>query len=330
MIEDQLKDLLRTGNIGDALEKLLYAVGRQHDDIHNDLIMLSARLNANQRLYNLGMLEYEKLQRENATITSAILRYIEEAAANNFFDDTDFERMNEADEEKSVRILFIAANPIGTPRFELEKEFLAIRKIFANKRNHFDVIELFNTTLDNLFEKVKTERPDILHISGPATENHLVLHRDNDHVRSVPYHFLSAAFRMFQPYVKCLFVNTMCSKVFLKKVSMTLEAAIGSEILITDNEAIIFSTGWYTAIAQGESRKDAFNFGMKLLQEHQVGNGARQSDVPPFTMFINGVNLDPNDETPAEYEIEEPADVMDRLQYAAKHGVRDGSVSRAK
>ncbi len=330
MIEDQLKDLLKTGNIGDALEKLIFAVGRQHDEMHNELIMLSGRLNANQRLYNLGMLEYEKLQRENNIITSAILRYIEEAEANNLLADTDFDRMDEENEEENIRILFIAANPIGTPRFELEKEFLAIRRIFANKRNHFDVIELFNTTLDSLFEKVKTERPDILHISGPATENHLILHRDNDHVRSVPYHYLSAAFRMFHPYVKCLFVNTMCSKVFLKKVSMSLEAAIGSEILLADNDAIVFSTGWYSAIAQGESRKDAFNFGMKLLQEHQPSKSARQSDAPPFTMFVNGVNLDPNDETPAEYEIEEPTDVMERLQYATKHATRDGSVSRAK
>ena len=315
MIKNQLEDLVKIGKSSAAIDKLLAYVGDKDADIRNLLILRASSLNNSQRDFDGGVIDFEDLKREQNQVAKAILAAIDTAAAEGYLDTELAVEPNRGD-CKPMKILFISANPVGTGPFQFEKEFLDIRKIFSDKRACFEVIELFKTTLESLFDKVRIEKPDILHISCASTDKYLFLQKENDTCRSVPYNMLSAAFQMFQPYVKCIFVNTWCSTTFLKKVSIPLKCAIGSKTLVDDMHCIYFSTGFYTAISKGESFQKAFEFGASILAERK----AVEKNTKPmsFLMFSNGICSDSTDDTPNDFEIIEPKEISDMLDKRVK------------
>lgn len=218
MLIEQLLNLLKSGKIQETLDYLVAIVKHKDNQMYHDLILLAGRLQANQRMFNLNLIPHEDLMIESNNIFKSALDTIHTASDLGYYIGLELADIKEKNNPTdSVKILFIASNPVNTPKFQLEKEYLEIRKIFNAKRKNFEVIELFNTTLDGLFEIIRIEKPEILHISAPSNDKYLVLHRSDDTIKSVPYDFLSAAFYMFQPYVKCVFINTWCPPIFLKK-----------------------------------------------------------------------------------------------------------------
>ena len=196
----------------------------------------------------------------------------------------------------------------------LEKEY---GKRGTKKREKFEVIELFKATIDQLFEVIRMEKPDILHISAPSTDKYLILHRPDDTVRSIPYNLLSSAFTMFQPFVKCVFINTWCPTIFLKRISIPLQCAIGSKSLVDDNMSVLFSSGFYTAIYQGKNFDEAFSTGLDLLKNHKEYS-AREI---PFVLFKNGFSADSSDKTPEDFDIKEPEEIIKILKSNKKNAV---------
>ncbi len=271
-------------------------------------MLLSARFNANHSMYNQGLLTYDQLKLENNKIYHAALNYLNQVASQDYFQDMPqevIERGLARDKQKIFKILFIASNPVNTPKFELEKEYLEIRRIFNRQRDLFEVVESFHTTLDQFFNMVRIEQPDILHIAAPSNDKYLVFHRTDDTIRSVPYHYLASTFSLFQPYVKCVFVNTWCTPVFLKKISQSLQNAIGSKALVEDDMSVLFSSGFYTALSQNSSFEEAFQIGKEVVEKSEKYAGTEI----PFVMFNNGLSTDSRDDTPEEFEIEEPEDL---------------------
>jgi len=308
MLKEHLINLLKVNRIQDALEQLMSITDGYDDQTSNDLMLLSARFNANNGMYNKGLLTYDQLKLENNKIYHAALNYLNQIASQDYFHELTQEEIDSRsfiEDQKKTKILFIASNPVNTPKFELEKEYLEIRRIFTRQRDQFEVIESFHTTLDQFFNMVRIEQPDILHIAAPSNNKYLVFHRPDDTIRSVPYHFLTSAFSLFQPYVKCVFLNTWCPPVFLKKVSQSLQNAIGSNTLVDDNMSVLFSSGFYTALAQHSTYREAFEIGKEVLGKRDKYLGKEI----PFVMFQNGISTEPDDDTPEEFEIEEPEDL---------------------
>lgn len=320
MVKEKLISFITAGRVNEALERLMLITRVNDIKLYDDLIQLSARLNANNSLFNQGFLKYDELKLENNKIYSATIDYINEIGSSAYFNNItleDIELKAGAGNEEKIKILFIGSNPIDTPKFQIEKEYLEIRQIFNKKREKFEVIELFRATIDQLFEVIRLEKPDILHISAPSTDQYLILHRSDDTVRSIPYHLLSSAFTMFQPFVKCVFINTWCSPVFLKRISIPLQCAIGSKSLVDDNMSILFSSGFYTAIYQGKKFDEAFSIGLELLKNHKEYSARKI----PFVIFKNGFSGDPADKTPECFDIEEPDEITKILNNNRKNPV---------
>ena len=308
MIKDKLIKLIQVNKISEALDYLMLITKSNDKKSYNQLIALAARLNANSGLFNQGLLDYKQLKIENSKIYYASIQLIDAISSEAYFKNIqldDLKKQAEAGTEEKVKILFVASNPIGTAKFQLEKEYLEIRRIFRPKRTKFEVTELFNSTLDDLLEAVQREKPDILHIAAPSTDKYLILHRPDDTVRSVSYHILASIFILFQPYVKCVFMNTRCSSIFLKKISNALQCAIGSKNLVNDNVSVLFSSGFYTAIAEGKTFDKAFSVGVELLRKQNIAD----AEIP-FILFNCGLSNDPNDNTPEDFNFQEPEEIV--------------------
>lgn len=308
-MNEKLLSWLKTGKIQETLDYLIVIIKDKDNQMYTDLVLLASRQQANQRMFNLNLIPHENLNIESNNIFKSVLDCVNQASDLGYFEGVSWDDIEEKKNqpEDVIKILFVASNPINTPKFQIEKEYLEIRKIFSTKRKKFDITESFNTTLDGLFDVVRTEKPEILHLSAPSTDQYLVLHRQDDTIRSVMYDFLSAVFPMFQPYVKCVFINTWCSPIFLKKISIPLHRAIGGKTMVIDEASIIFSSGFYTAIAQGKKWDEAFYFGNELLS-----TWIKRNELPfemPYVCYVDGVSNEPEDTTPADFPVIEPEEI---------------------
>lgn len=302
MIKDNLTNLLKAGRNAEALERLIMITAANDQQAHDELIALLSRLNANSNRYNQNIISYEDFKQEANHINVVTLNYISQLASTDYFQNfplESFDKKNQPVAEETTKILFIASNPHGTSPFQLEKEYLSIRRIFNNKRQEFEAVESFNTTLDGLFTVIRKERPTILHIAAPSTNEFLCLHRPDDTALNVPYDLLASAFIMFQSYVKCVFINTWCCPIFLKKISVSLQCAIGGGDVIDDNMCILFSNGFYTAIAQGKTYEEAYLIGSDTIKNLPKLGKAKN----PFKFFKNGICNDPLDTTPEDFDL---------------------------
>ncbi|MFK7972706.1 MAG: hypothetical protein AB8F95_20210 [Bacteroidia bacterium] len=287
--KDQLYQLMQVGRIYESIEILSKITQKKDTDIFNDLILLGGNFQANQRLQNLKLIDAKEANIRSNEVANAVLAYISDASEAGWLDIT-VSDLNQDNDNRKVKILFVASNPEGTVIFELEKEFLEIRKVFRHKREQFEVIESFGTSYQDLFNIVREERPDILHIAAPSNNDILVLHGPDNTRNDIPYQFLAAPFSMFTPYVSCVFMNTWCSTDFLEEISHSLGTALGSQNLISDTDSILFSSGFYAALAQGADYESAFNAGKTILDQENVRDLQKKET---YTCFVHGKELDP-------------------------------------
>lgn len=299
MIIETLTNSISSGKIGDALTLMLKITKDRDDDTYKELLLLSARFNANERMFSQQLQDVKDIKIEWNSVLNAITAYVSVIENSDYVKELSLEDLETTNKGKKTKILFIASNPIGTSKFELEKEYIEIRKVFNKNRDAFEITELFGATLDQLLETVRLERPDILHIACPATDKMICLHNDDNTMRILDYPLFTSMFIMFQPYVKCLFINTWVSPIFLKKVSRYVNCAIGGTKMVMDDTAILFSTGFYTAINQGSNYTEAYLLGMELTKKYPKHT---KRDIP-YELFKAGVNHDKNDKTPDDFEV---------------------------
>lgn len=317
MIKEKIANLIAASAIEESLQYLFALTENNDSEIYNHLLLLSAQMNADKRKNSAGVISYEELKiSENANIQS-ILQCLNQITEKGYLKNETLESLSEkikakkADTDKT-KILFLASNPIGTPDFNLEKEYLEIRKIFNSKRGTFEVTEVFDTTLDDLFEATQREKPQILHISAPSTGDILDLHHEDNTRNCVPYAFLASAFLMFKNYTNCVFINTLCSAIFLKKVSKKLGYSIGFNGITYDELCITFSSGFYTALAQGKNIEEAFFIGAELLKS--ASNEMAKEGIENLLLFKNGYCLNKEDTFPESFLHEHPSEAPPKKQ----------------
>lgn len=304
MIKQKIASLIAASEMDEALQYLFVLTEDKDGEIYNQLLLLSAQMNADKRKNSAGATSYEELKiSENANI-QAILQCLNQITDKGYLNNETIESLTEKIKSKKAdtaktKILFIGSNPIGTPDFNLEKEYLNIRKIFNSRRGIFEVTEVLDTTLDDLFEATQREKPQIIHISASSTGEILDLHHEDNTRNCVPYHFLASAFLMFKNYTNCVFINSWCSAIFLKKVSKKLGYAIGFNGVAYDEPAIIFSSGFYTSLAQGRNVEEAFIIGTELVKNDP--NEMYKKGIENLLLFKNGYCLNKEDTFPESF-----------------------------
>jgi hypothetical protein len=325
MLNEELKRLISANKISEAISIMTEVLDGKDEEMSNALVLLSGRLTAGERSHLAGLIKFEEFQSLIISISNAALNYIDSATNDGYFRDIpDVKSLKEKRVEgKKTKLLFVGSLPKDlSAQFQIEKEYLEIRKVFNNVREKFEATEVFNTTLDMLFDTVRKEKPTILHIAAPATDECIALHRKDNTQHHIKWEFLASAFIAFQPDTKCVFINTWSSTVFLKKISTFLGCAIGCKDVVMDNDSITFSSGFYAALAQGKDYKQAFYFGKELLLEEKrnmvvpksygivaTKSKDEQEDEPfkiPYVLFINGVADDPTDTTLDDFPCEVP------------------------
>ena len=183
-----------------------------------------------------------------------------------------------------VRILVVAANPLGSSPLKLDHEVKTIQEALrrSRKRDNFVVEYRLAATPSELRRALLDLEPHVLHFSGHGSgeqgllfvsdESASAIYRseggevrprsaNSNEIKFVPAQPLANLLQLCEDHLECVVLNACYSDVQGNAISANIPFTIGMRDLVEDNVAIKFSQGFYDAIGAGKSYEKAFAWG---------------------------------------------------------------------
>ncbi|MCI5158241.1 MAG: CHAT domain-containing protein [Candidatus Electrothrix sp. AUS1_2] len=205
--------------------------------------------------------------------------------SNKFYVETKY---NLKDTTKKIKVLFLAANPSGTARLQLDEEIRQITaKIRASEhRDALDVVSRFAVRADDLLQALLENKPHIVHFSGHGSETgEILVADDNGNSKPISQAALTHLFKTLRDNIRVVLLNACFSSTQAEAITSTIDCAIGMNKEIGDIAAIVFAASFYRAIGFGKSVRDAFELGKAAL----LIEGITEENTPEL-LLRNGVN----------------------------------------
>jgi hypothetical protein len=169
---------------------------------------------------------------------------------------------------KRIKVLFLAANPVGKNRLSLDNEIHEVTdKIRAAE--HRDAIELIScwaTQPDDLLQAFNQHKPEIVHFSGHGNQAGEILLTDEKNTpKPVSPAALKALFETLKDNIRVVIINACYSCIPTDDIRNVVDCVIGMNSAISDRAAIVFAASFYRAIGFGRSVQEAFQQGRVSL-----------------------------------------------------------------
>lgn len=174
---------------------------------------------------------------------------------------------------RKIKVLFLAANPSGTPHLNLDEE---VRQIEARIRatKYPDSIQLLSkwaVRSDDLLQYLLQHQPHIVHFSGHGSTSERIVLLDQDGTpKPVPKKALLNLFTVLKDNIRVVILNACYSRPQAKAITEVIDCAIGMKQAIGDSAAIAFAAAFYQAIGFGRSVQEAFDLGTTSLQLQDI------------------------------------------------------------
>lgn len=171
-------------------------------------------------------------------------------------------------ENRSIKILFLSANPTNTIPLRLDEEEREIDEGLrrAVRRDHFKLEKKPAVRIRDLSRAILDAGPQIVHFSGHGATEGLVLEDSDGMAQLVSADALSDLFQLFAGHVECVLLNACYSAHQAAAISEHIPYVIGMSKEIGDRAAIEFAVGFYDALGAGRSIEDAYRFGCVAIR----------------------------------------------------------------
>ena len=168
---------------------------------------------------------------------------------------------------KKIKILFLAADPKNLGRLGLGKEYREIKQEIKlrSSEDNIEVVSEWAVTTRELLWAIDTHKPDIVHFSGHAGEDGIVLEDEFRKGHTVPIEALANLFEMYRDNVRLVFLNACFTKIAAQAFKQTIDFAIGLEVEVGDAAAITFASTFYGGLSSGHPVKRSFEMAKTLL-----------------------------------------------------------------
>lgn len=167
-----------------------------------------------------------------------------------------------------IKILFVAANPAGTPALKLDEEIRQITaKIRAAEfRDSLEVRSAWAARPDDLMQHLMEFKPHIVHFSGHGGQGgELYFLDDAGNPKPVAVPAIKSLFRTLKDNVKLVVFNACFAKTQAEAVVESIDCAVGMNTEVSDEAAIAFAGSFYRALGFGRSIQDAFDLGVTSI-----------------------------------------------------------------
>jgi serine/threonine protein kinase len=169
---------------------------------------------------------------------------------------------------KTIRVLFLAANPKDTPQLRLDEEIrgidFALRQ--TDFRDRFDIIQHWAVRIADLQGYLLRHNPDIVHFSGHgSSSNQIILEDISGNSHPVSARALSQVFSVLKDNIRCVVLNCCYSEPQARAIAQHIDCVIGMSKSIGDAAAVGFATAFYQALGYGRNLKTAFDLGCSQI-----------------------------------------------------------------
>lgn len=178
--------------------------------------------------------------------------------------------LRKVDDEGPVRIQFFACD-VGRG-LDLKGQYDRLRKVLTASRfaAQFELKPEFDVTNVNLFEKLNSYQPNVVHISGNQSGGDVLLPAVGGGEIVVPDMALAGLLSCLGRRVRLAVIDTCKSYACAKRISEVVHYAIGVDDDIFDAEATLFYETFYRAVAAGQSIRDGHGQAVAALQFGRV------------------------------------------------------------
>ena len=182
-----------------------------------------------------------------------------------------------------VKVLFLSANPVATPKLQLDEEIreIGIKLRAAEYRDAFDFVPRFAARPDDLVQALLEHKPEIVHFSGHGSAaQQLIFVDDQGNEKPVTKEALVHLFRILKDNIRLVLLNACFTRPQAEAIAETIDCTIGMRKPIGDEAAIVFAASLYRALGFGRSVKEAFELGKAspLARKHPRRQDARVAD----------------------------------------------------
>lgn len=175
--------------------------------------------------------------------------------------------------KRTIRILFLAANPKDTSSLRLDEEMRGIDTALrgADFRDRFDIKQQWAVRVADLQSHLLRYKPDIVHFSGHGSSTSEIILEDitgNSHI--VPARALSQVFSILKDNIRCVVLNACYSQQQAQAIAEHIDCVIGMSQAVGDIAAVSFATAFYQALGYGRNVKTAFDLGCSQIDLEQL------------------------------------------------------------
>jgi len=184
---------------------------------------------------------------------------------------------------ETIKVLFMASNPIDQTQLRLDEEIRAItEKIRASEhRDSVQLISRWAARPYDLLQALNEHKPHIVHFSGHGSNNdELVFQSDDGGTKLVSKEAIVATMSTLSDNIRVVIFNACFSYAQAEAVTQHIDVAIGMKDTIRDDAAKVFAAQFYAAIGFGRSIKQAFDQGVAAL----LLEGIPEADIPALFM----------------------------------------------
>ncbi len=167
-----------------------------------------------------------------------------------------------------IKILFLAANPAGTQRLQLDEEIRQItaKVRAAEYRDSLELVSRWAVRTDDLLQALLEVKPHVVHFSGHGSPRaELILLDELGNPKPVIKEALVHLFRTLKDNVRVVVLNACSSRPQAEAIAETIDCTIGMNQPIGDEAAIVFAGSFYRALGFGRSVQEAFELGRAAL-----------------------------------------------------------------
>jgi CHAT domain len=178
-----------------------------------------------------------------------------------------------------VKILFLGANPIGTPRLRVDEEIREIQQTIkqGSERDNILVDTEWAVRPRDITQALIDFQPHFVHFAGHGggDEGSFAAEDNIGYAHVIPVDGLVQAFKAVGRDVRCVIVNACQTERLAQALAAVVPCVIGMRQPVGDRSAIRFSIGFYQALAAGKSVETAFDVGVAQLMMTPEGDDAR-------------------------------------------------------
>jgi len=269
MTISELKSNITQFNILVVINYLHTILIKSNSPFQTKLLIIQSEFNEykqNELIYNES-----DLSRKRMKITMNLLNFVEDIK--NEIEVTINDNVEST--ELKYNILFLSSNPSDTSYLKVDKEFVEIKKLLQES-NDIDKIQLnvdTNITPNKLHKAIQKYKPNIFHFSGHGFQSNdnqltgLIIEDEKGNRKVLNENALDGLFDLIseENTIEVVILNACYSlnqSVIIKKY---VNNVIGMNDSISDYAAILFSTGFYRALANGKSIDSAFKYGKNMV-----------------------------------------------------------------